>query len=235
MARRLGRTRHILQRRTHELSRAINRIEQARTARQFGGDLARQRAAGAMRMAGHDTRRGKSKRDLTRYHQFVHDHFAGPVTALGQPWPTQRVHRVGPAERGQFGDIRRNQRGQMHQRGETSDRGAIGQFIAAAGNHHRVEDDRHLASQRRQSFGHAGGSRAAAQHADLDGIDADIGKAGVDLGHDQFWGQHLHRANAARGLHGDRGDRAHRIAAQHGDGLDICLDPRATRTIRTGD
>ena len=36
-------------------------------------------------------------------------------------------------------------------------------------------------------------------------------------------------------LRGDRGDRGHRVAAEHGDGLDIRLNPRAAARIRAGD
>ena len=56
----------------------------------------------------------------------------------------------------------------------------------------------------------------------------------VDLGEDHFGRHRMDGAHAQRVLSGDRGDRGHRVAAEHGDGLDVGLDPGAAAGIRSG-
>ena len=48
-------------------------------------------------------------------------------------------------------------------------------------------------------------------------------------------GTGVDRADPERVLRGDRGDRGHRVAAEHGDRLDVGLDARAAARVRAGD
>ena len=79
------------------------------------------------------------------------------------------------------------------------------------------------------------GGEGAADHADLDRIDADIARPPRRSGRGHLGRDRMDRADAQRVLRGDRGDRGHRVAAEHGDGLDVGLDPRAAAGIGPGD
>ena len=109
---------------------------------------------------------------------------------------------------------------------------------AAGRDHHRIEHDRQsglLGLQPLEPRGDLLGREGAADHPDLDRVDADIVDHRVDLRQHHLGRNRMDRGHAERVLRGDRGDRGHRVAAEHGDGLDVGLNPRAAARIRAGD
>ena len=73
------------------------------------------------------------------------------------------------------------------------------------------------------------------QHADLDGIDADVFHHGVDL-RAQHVGRHaVDGAHALGVLRGDGGDGRHAVAAQRAEGLEVGLDAGAAAAVGAGD
>ena len=75
----------------------------------------------------------------------------------------------------------------------------------------------------------------AAEHADLDGVDADVGEHGADLGGDDLAGQRVHGRDRDRVLRRDRGDRARPVHAAARERLQVRLDPGAAAGVGAGD
>ena len=105
------------------------------------------------------------------------------------------------------------------------------QAVAAGGHHHGVQHHlQHLVAG--NGFDHHTHHVGRVQHADLDGIDANVLSHGVDLG-----AQHIHR-NAVNGAHtqrvlcGDGGDGGHAVAAQRAEGFEVGLDTGAAAAVR---
>ena len=77
-------------------------------------------------------------------HQRIFNPLALAVTALGEVSNPARCHPIVPAQRSQFGDIGRGQRGELHQSFEGFDGFGVGQRRAAGRHHHRIEHHRHV-------------------------------------------------------------------------------------------
>lgn len=101
------------------------------------------------------------------------------------------------------------------------------QAVAGGGHHDGVNHDngdRVLSEER----GHGGGGGGVAEHADLDGVDADIIEHRVELGREKLLRRVMDLAHAAGVLRHEGGDHGHTVTAGGGDGLEIRLDSRAT-------
>ena len=108
------------------------------------------------------------------------------------------------------------------------------QHGATGGDHDRIE---HYVLQRVpiDRLGNRTHNLGRMQHADLDGVGADVLDDGIDL-----VAQHLRRhavdgPHAAGVLRGECGNGGHAVAAQRGNGFQVGLDPGATAAVRTGD
>lgn len=135
----------------------------------------------------------------------------------------------------QFGNIRGDQRGQREQQLLHGRDGIIpDQAIAAGGDHDRIENDSGDSVFGEQT-GDAVDDLGCVQHADLDGISADIIEDCTDL---LLKKGNRHRMDCSdpEGVLGSQsgyGTRA--VAAAGPDSLEICLDTGATAGIGTGD
>ena len=67
--------------------------------------------------------------------------------------------------------------------------------------------------------------RRAEEHPGLGGIDAEVGKEDVELSADEIWRRLVDRAHFRRRLGRQGDDRAHAVAAEPGEGLQVGLDP----------
>ncbi len=163
------------------------------------------------------------------------DHLrAATVPAFYQQRAGALPHCRLTTQRVEFGQVGRGHRGDAHQPGEGGDRCLVSQSRTTGRDHDGIEHDRH-ARHRLESRRHGVGSFGRADHADLHGVHADIGDDRVDLG-DHHVGRNGVNALHAEGiLRGDGRDRGHRVAAEHGDRLDIRLDARAAARIGAGD
>ena len=72
-------------------------------------------------------------------------------------------------------------------------------------------------------------------HADLDGIDAHIGKDGLDLLGDELRRHQMHAANPLRVLRRQRGQYRHAIDATGRECLEVGLDAGAAGRVGAGD
>ena len=138
----------------------------------------------------------------------------------------------------QLGQVGRRDGRDVHQPAERGDGRVVGKRRAAGRDHHRIEHDRQarlLGLQPLEPLRDLLGGEGAADHADLHRVDADVADDRVDLREDHLGRNRVDRGDAERVLRGDRGDRGHRVAAEHGDGLDVGLNPRAAARIRAGD
>jgi hypothetical protein len=73
------------------------------------------------------------------------------------------------------------------------------------------------------------------QHAQLHRADAEVVEAGVDLGAQEIHRRHVHGADAARVLGGERGERAQAMHAVGGEGFQVGLDAGAAAGVGAGD
>ena len=77
--------------------------------------------------------------------------------------------------------------------------------------------------------------REAAEHPDLDGVDADVVGDGAHLRDDRGRRYRLHVDHADRVLRSDRRDRGHAVGAAASESLQVGLNPGAAAGVRTGD
>ena len=77
--------------------------------------------------------------------------------------------------------------------------------------------------------------RDAAEHADLDGVDAEVLGDGAHLGDDHRRRDGLDGAHRDRVLRGDRRDRRRPVHAGRREGLEVGLDAGAAAGVRAGD
>ena len=109
------------------------------------------------------------------------------------------------------------------------------QAMAAFGDHHRIDDQRHARRMLPEGGGHGGDHLGAVQHAGLQRIGADVGQHDLDLLGDEG-GLDRHDAMHALGiLGGQSGDRGGGEGAHGGDRLDVGLDPGPAAGVGTGD
>ncbi len=163
----------------------------------------------------------------------------GGAGLRGQPLALRQglgpVGRDGLFEQdGEFGEVGRDEVRQ----GQECLQGGLGRFlqepVAAGGDHHRVQDDdggAHLFQPAADGVDH----RGVAEHADLDGVDADVVADGVQLGREERRRGHVDGAHAL-GVLGCQGrDGGHAVAAVRRDALQVGLDPGPAGRVRAGD
>ena len=164
-----------------------------------------------------------------------------PLISTAQPClPTRcRAAATGsssPVRRRKFGQVGRGDGRNVHQLAERGDGRIVRQRRAAGRDHDRIEHDRHalpaLASRRSAMCSAAKALPimpilTASTPMSLDDR--------VDLREDHFGRHRMDRGDAQRVLGGDGGDRGHRMAAEHGDGLDIGLDAGPAAGVGPGD
>ena len=199
------------------------------------------RAAGAVRVARLDARRGET------------DDAAGidqEIDAFGDssPWPplmrtlrgpsaricarlrfhlgfVVRQRRIG--ERGGFVQVRRHhQRARDEIAAQGSDAPRRQQPVAGGRDHHRIEHDV-LRVVAREAFGDGLDRRHLRQHADLDRVDVEIGEHRIDLRGDEIRRHVVNGGDALRVLRGQRGDHRGAIDAERAEGFEIGLDAGA--------
>ena len=105
---------------------------------------------------------------------------------------------------------------------------------AALGDHHGVEDDGRLRNQAERG-GDGPDRLGRAEHADLDGVDADVGGDGAHLLRDGLRRQRVDGRDAGRVLRRDRRDRGHSVDPAAGEGLQVGLNAGAAAGVRAGD
>lgn len=103
-----------------------------------------------------------------------------------------------PADRPRFGQVRRDHgRERQHALDERLAGAVVEQAGAALGDHHRIHHDRRVTGQR-QRLDDRVDRRRGAEHADLDGVDPDVGGDGRHLGDDDLRRHGVDRIDARR-------------------------------------
>ena len=132
---------------------------------------------------------------------------------------SRRIGNPASASSGMFGVTMCASGGDGLQRGHGR---GLEQAIAALRDHDGIDHDRH-AGARRQRSGDGVDDCGIGQHADLDGVGADVAEHRLDLLRPAACSaSHQH---AERVLRRDRGERARAVDAVRGKRLEIRLDP----------
>jgi hypothetical protein len=87
----------------------------------------------------------------------------------------------------------------------------------------------------RQNVSHRIGDGGIGNHADLDGIDADVGKDRIDLVCHENGGHGVDTGDALCVLRRQGSQNGHSVNAASGKGLQIGLDAGAARRVGAGD
>ena len=117
---------------------------------------------------------------------------------------------------------------------ERRDGRLVGEGGARGRDHHRIEDDRNV--ELAQAARRAPCAVAAEPIMPIFTASTPISATtDVDLLQHQLGRHRQHGVDAERVLGGDRGDRGHRVAAEHRHGLDVGLDAGAAAGIGAGD
>ena len=157
----------------------------------------------------------------------------------GQPLALRQglgpVGRDGLLEQdGEFGEVGRDE---VRQRQEGL-QGGLGGFlqepVPAGGDHHRVQDHdggAHLFQPDADGVDHGG----VTEHADLDGVDADVVADGVQLRREERRRGNVDGAHALGVLRCQGGDGGHAVAAVRRDALQVGLDSGPAGGIGAGD
>ena len=214
---------------------------------QVCGNGRRQGAARAMHIAtGNAARRQPLGRDAGLCQQ-VHHLVTGQMPAfeqhracaLGQQVLRGRFERVCvgnvvPQQQSGFVQIGRDQARTREQLAHQHLHGLAGnQPVTAGGHHHGVEH--HVAELVMvDGPGHHLHDGRCVQHADLDGIDANVFHHRLDLRLQKLSRYAMDALHAHGVLCGQRRDGAHAIAAQGGKGFEVGLNARAAAAVRTG-
>jgi hypothetical protein len=154
------------------------------------------------------------------------------------PWAVERLEFHGAGGQvvvlrklARLDAVRRDQRDAAQQATHRLQQRFAGQRGAASGRGDRVEHDG-LLRVVAEHGGHRIGDPCAAEQADLESRDRQVGEHGARLGLDQFRVDRLDTLDVARVLHGQRGRDRERAAADSGQGLDVGLQPgAATRVV----
>ncbi len=107
--------------------------------------------------------------------------------------------------------------------------------VAALRDHHRVEDDGDGAIAGGEEVGDGGDEVRGVEHADFDGVGADVVEARADLPQDHRDGDGVDASDADGVFVDDGRDGGHGVDAAGGGGFDVGLDAGATGTVGTGD
>ncbi len=110
------------------------------------------------------------------------------------------------------------------------DRILVEQPIAALRDHHRIDDDVGKVELRDRGGDRFDDGRGG-EHADLDGVGAEIGGDRFDLRRDEVGRQRLPGGHAERVLRRDRGDRRCAEDAVRGERLQVGLDAGAAARV----
>ncbi len=108
------------------------------------------------------------------------------------------------------------------------------EFVAAAGGEHRIEHQRHVGIVG-EDLRDGGDALEASQHADLERVHRHVLEQAARLVGHPFGVHRQEPLDAARVLHGDRGDDRQRMAAHAGERQDVGLQAGAARWIGRGE
>ena len=148
-----------------------------------------------------------------------------PVDILAEGNARQRT---GLRQVGRDDDSKRKQAPDQH-----GDRVLAQQARARRRHHHRIDDqrDRPLREEVRDGLD----GRGREQHARLRRVDSDVAEDGLELSEDDV-GRHLvDGRHTGRVLRGQGDDRAHAVAAEMRERLQVGLDSGAAARVRAGD
>ena len=232
----------------NEGARGAHRILQTQAQTQVRSDGRRQGTARAVDVAAGNARRRQQQGIATARQQDIGHGLAGQVPAFEQHGRRSQFQQglglarelIGlgngmPHQPGRLIQIRRDQTRPWEQLAHQHRHGLVrNEFVAAGGDHHRVK---HHVGQAVviHGPGHDLDHLGRVQHANLDGVHADVLDHRLDL-RLQERGRHGMNALHADGvLRGQGGDRAHAVAAQRCKGLQIRLDAGATAAVRASD
>ena len=157
----------------------------------------------------------------------------------GQPLPLGQG--LGPVdgdrfvqEDGQFGEVGRNQVCEGQQGLQCGLGGILQEPVAAGGHHHRIQHH-HGGADPFQPGVDRLDDRSVGQHADFDGIDADVVADRVELGGQEVCGRDVDSPHAPGVLRSEGSDGGHAVAAVRGDAFQVRLDPGTAGGVRAGD
>ena len=108
------------------------------------------------------------------------------------------------------------------------------ELVAAARGEHGIEHQRHVGIVG-DDFRDRGDALDAAQHADLERVDRNVLEQAARLVGHPLGVERLDALDAARVLHGDRGDDRQRMAAHAREREDVGLQAGAARRIGRGE
>ena len=139
------------------------------------------------------------------------------------------------AEGGEFAEVGGEQVGERHEFGEQGLGGVFeGEAVAGGGDEDGVEHGEGCGVAA-QGGGDGADGFGVGQHADFDGVDADVGEDGFALGADDVAGDGVHGLHALGVLRGYGGDDARAVCAERAEGFEVGLDARAAAGVGTGD
>ena len=244
-ARALPEFRRFPQRNPDEFASAGNRVGKRGTLGQEQCGRACERAAGAVG-AGRVDALALPAGHIVLFDEGVGERVALFVAALDQDRTAMLADEMKRGrdrvllarQAGEFGKVRRDDRGDVHELSEGGDGRLVGKRGPAGRNHDGIEHDGKaglLAPQAVEARGNLLSGEGTANHSDLHGIDPDILEDGVNLGEHDLGRDGMDRADAPRVLGGDGGDCSAGVAAQHRHRLDVGLHACATAGIGTGD
>jgi DEAD/DEAH box helicase domain-containing protein len=145
------------------------------------------------------------------------------------------VIRVGdPDERTCLVEVRRDHRREREEpRDEHRDGVVLEELGARRGNHHRVDDEGNGLID--EEIGDSLDDPRAEEHACLRRVDADVSEDGLELAADEVGRRFVDGADLSRGLSRQRDDRAHAMAAEVRERLEVGLDAGAAAGVGARD
>ena len=147
----------------------------------------------------------------------------------------EAVRHFGAGEHGQLAKVRRNDRDLRAQLLDGVLRVLFQKAIPAGGHHDWVEDYGEVIGKRGKPRLYGLGDLGAAQHADLHRVHLDVVGHGGELLGEKLHGRVVNGPHALGVLRHQGRGHAHPVPARGRDGLQISLNARAARGIRTGD
>ena len=200
-----------------------------------------------MHIATGNARRGQAQAGLAGLHEQIHHLIAGQMPAfeqhglrahgqqlVGCRWQIRGVFQGAAQQPGGFVQIGGDQVGaRKHLAHQHRHRFLGNQAVAAGGHHHRVEH--HMGGLvMRDGPGHHLGHLGGVQHANFDGVGADVVEHRLNLRLQKRRWHGMDVLHAQRVLRGQGRDRAHPVAAQRGKGFQVGLDAGAAAAVGPG-
>ena len=140
-----------------------------------------------------------------------------------------------PDELASLGEVRREHRRARDQAlDKRPARRRVEQYRPTFGDHHRVQDDRRVGDEIERLLDRVDRGLVT-QHADLDGVDADVGRERAHLRDDHVRRDRENRVDADGALGGYGRDRRHPVHTGAGEGLQVRLDAGAAAGVGAGD